>query len=339
MNINFKTALLALSISITPLSTIAGDILNMDTNPEISQYSERPYVVKKGDTLWDISKHFLGNAYFWPEIWYINSQIKNPHLIYPGDKLTLYYDSKNNKYILNVVRLKEEKWNPEGKTTEANNYIPAIDLNKIRQEIGELKIFDSFKEYENTKKSKILSERNNQILIGSGDIIHISKHADLKKGDIVYIYSKPLEIKHNNKTIYESEKVGKALVTKELNNSMEALVQYSRKEIKEDDWISDKNIKLSDQFIPLKNTVGKTDIIKIYENRHYTGKYQHILIDKGYAQGIKEGDVFEIIERARNEDHEDFSKGRVMVYKNYENTSYGLIYKSDIEIHKDDYLK
>ena len=99
------------------------------------------------------------------------------------------------------------------------------------------------------------------------------------------------------------------------------------------------NIQLSDQFIPTRNSVGKTDIVKIYEGRHYTGKYQNILINKGHAQGVKEGDVFDIMENARNEDHEDFSKGKVMVYKTYENTSYALIYQSDIEIHKTDYLK
>src|SRR5262245_1736332 len=49
------------------------------------------YTVKPGDTLWDISKVFLRDAWFWPEIWYVNPQVQNPHLIYPGDKLKLVY--------------------------------------------------------------------------------------------------------------------------------------------------------------------------------------------------------------------------------------------------------
>ena len=339
MDINWKAALLTLGLSISPAFAQTGDVLNMNTNNKISQYSEKPYIVKKGDTLWDISQHFLGNAYYWPEIWYVNSQIENPHLIYPGDELTLYYDAANDNYILNVIRLKEEKWTPEQKISEESAYIPAIDLKKIRQEVGELKIFDTYKEYLNTKKSTLLSERDNQILIGSGDIIHISKHHDLNKGDVIYIYSQPEEINFQGNTYYETEKVGRATITKELTNSLEALVHYSKKEIKEDDWITDQNIKLSDSFVPVHNSVGKTNIVKIYEGRHYTGKHQNILIDKGYSQGVKEGDVFDIVEKARNEDHEDFVKGKVMVYKTYENTSYALIYQNDIEIHKDDYLK
>jgi len=47
------------------------------------------YTIKPGDTLWDLAFSFLGNPFDWQRIWEINPYIKNPDLIYPGDKLAI----------------------------------------------------------------------------------------------------------------------------------------------------------------------------------------------------------------------------------------------------------
>ncbi len=58
------------------------------------------YVVVKGDTLWDISALYLDSPWLWPRLWQINPDIDNPHLIYPGDKLSLVW--KNGQPMLSL---------------------------------------------------------------------------------------------------------------------------------------------------------------------------------------------------------------------------------------------
>ena len=86
------------------------------------------YVVKRGDTLWDISAKFLKKPWLWPEIWQANPQIKNPHLIYPGDVLSLAY--------LDRVTLQA------GPRDEAP--IGAIPLSDIEPFLKNLRVTDSF---------------------------------------------------------------------------------------------------------------------------------------------------------------------------------------------------
>ncbi len=56
--------------------------------------------MKRGDTLWGIAKVFLRDPWYWPEIWQVNPQVHNPHLIYPGDTLRLVYIDGQPQIVL-----------------------------------------------------------------------------------------------------------------------------------------------------------------------------------------------------------------------------------------------
>lgn len=65
-------------------AVVAADVAIRPDRPDV-------YVVQKGDTLWSIAARFLRHPWQWPEIWQANPQIRNPHRIFPGDRLSLVY--------------------------------------------------------------------------------------------------------------------------------------------------------------------------------------------------------------------------------------------------------
>ena len=90
------------------------------------------YVVRKGDTLWDISGRFLQQPWQWPELWERNPQINNPHLIYPGDIVSLVY--RDGKPMLTVRRAGGRpvvRLGPEVRSEPLETAVPAIPLDAI----------------------------------------------------------------------------------------------------------------------------------------------------------------------------------------------------------------
>ena len=106
---------------------------------ELKLNPEHPgeYMVVKGDTLWDISARFLKQPWRWQEIWGVNPQIKNPHLIYPGDVVSLSF--KDGKPVLNLERAgqvtvgRNVKLSPIIRSSENIEAIPAIPIDAIQQ--------------------------------------------------------------------------------------------------------------------------------------------------------------------------------------------------------------
>jgi len=60
----------------------------------VAQEQDEPtiYVIKQGDTLWGLSERFIKDPNYWPNMWSKNSQITNPHVIYPGQKVRVFPD-------------------------------------------------------------------------------------------------------------------------------------------------------------------------------------------------------------------------------------------------------
>ncbi len=97
----------------------------------IKEDAPQQYVVKKGDTLWDISGIYLEKPWLWPKLWRWNPQINNPHLIYPGDMISLQYDADGNPVL--TVNKRYKKLSPDIKTSiKKTEPVTTIPFNYIQ---------------------------------------------------------------------------------------------------------------------------------------------------------------------------------------------------------------
>lgn len=110
-----KTAL----VICTAVSCFAVSRVAVAANIELKTNAPTAYEVIKGDTLWDISALYLDSPWLWPKLWRANPTINNPHLIYPGDKLTLIW--RDGQPILEL-----KPAHTVGETESANQALSAL---------------------------------------------------------------------------------------------------------------------------------------------------------------------------------------------------------------------
>jgi hypothetical protein len=120
-----KSPLVAIMLALSAAFPAVADVLT------IKKDAPKQYVVKKGDTLWDISGIYLDEPWLWPELWQMNPQIDNPHLIYPGDALALLYDADGNPRL--VINNAYRKLSPQGRITpKGKNAVTTLPLELIK---------------------------------------------------------------------------------------------------------------------------------------------------------------------------------------------------------------
>lgn len=120
-----KFAAVVTLMVISGFFNVVADVLKIRADAPVS------YVVKKGDTLWDISALYLNEPWLWPQLWQMNPQVNNPHLIYPGDTLALTYDAQGRPRL--TVNNKVKRLSPTSrKTLKSADAVSTLPLSMIR---------------------------------------------------------------------------------------------------------------------------------------------------------------------------------------------------------------
>ncbi|MGH8377944.1 MAG: LysM peptidoglycan-binding domain-containing protein [Gammaproteobacteria bacterium] len=331
--------------------------------PVILPQAPRTYVVKKGDTLWGISSMYLQDPWRWPDIWYANPAIKNPHLIYPGDELMLGYI--NGRPSLTVVRngqvvteateatnLPVEKIEPEIRYTPINAAIPAIPLNSIRQFLTGTRVVSKD---ELANAGYLMRALDDAPIVGVGGEVYARglKPADGNRYNLYRLGDKYVDPDNGDTLGYQATYIGDGSVERWGDPSKLLLTATAQEAMTGDRFLPVATQQLNQNYMPHPpaQTV-KGDIIAVLNGVAEIGQYQVVVLDRGTDAGLDAGTVLGIYSRGKKvSDPHAFDglsssvklpeerEGTLLVFRTYQKVSYGLVMEAKREIHVLDAVK
>ncbi len=334
-----KRLLLGLFLVLQTISVIA-DALNMKPDhPDV-------YFVKKGDTLWDISSTFLENAWRWPEIWHLNQQIENPHLIYPGDKLALVtvtdQATGQPQQKLTVIERGpimlgpgQAKITPQIRTRRIEQAIPTIPLDQISVFLSKSRVED----VETLNNAPyVIAVDGTRIVAGAGDMIYARGNFDDDKTSYgIYRPGKLFEHPDTGEILgVQALAIGATTVKKNDGGVRTLIVDRTDEEVRINDrMLPEIDRKISSNFFPkAPNGPISAEIIAVEGGVTQVGTLDVIVISAGEREGLMAGDVLSI--KQTGEVVKDrltgdliqlpsVTAGLMIVFRTFEKMSYGLV--------------
>lgn len=309
------------------------------------------YVVRKGDTLWDISSMFLDQPWRWPDLWRVNPEIENPHLIYPGDSIRLRYVDGQPTLELSrgdagrTVRLSPEdsdRLQPRVRATPLLNAIPTIDLEAIGPFLTSNRIVS---EADLDGAGYVLQGESGRLLVGAGDVLH-ARRIDAGIGDSLSVLRRAGVYRHpdtNEVLGLEAEEIGVAQVTAVDGDIGTLSVTASRSEIRVTDrLLPTEQRAVSSTFFPSAPGVDvDAHMLAVLDGVTQIGQYSVVALSIGSSDGIEVGNVLAIERRgelvrdriARDEVRvPSVRAGLLMVFRTFERLSYGIVLESALPL-------
>ncbi|MFO1219092.1 MAG: LysM domain-containing protein [Burkholderiaceae bacterium] len=324
---------------------------------ELAPNAPDSHTVQKGDTLWDISKLFLRSPWRWPELWGMNmDQIRNPHLIYPGQVLALV--KVGDRAMLRVAQpagagdapTNTVKLSPRARAeTLDNGAIPSIPLHLIGPFLNDAVVFNTD---ELATAPRIVASQEGRVLMSRGETAYV--RGDLKGGRDFRVFreTKPLNDPVTGELLgYEALFVGNAefvkeggLATADGKNAQIVPATFRMTSIRQEAGVGDRLAPVPPAdysayvpHAPSKPIDGR--IVSIYGEAMSAGQNQIITINKGTRDGVERGHVFALWRAGSlSVDRTDSSKpmmrlpdervGTLFVFRTFDRVAYALIIAS-----------
>lgn len=284
-----RKAIISLILLITPAWTVfAADA------PAIKDGAPERYVVQKGDTLWNISGRYLKEPWRWPELWKMNQeQIRNPHLIYPGDTIVL--DRSGGEARLQLVQLETTKLQPKIRVERSErDALPSIAPSVIEPFLSKPLVV-SADELESAPR--IVATAESRVTLGAGDRA-FAQGITKDKGDQWQIFRRgdPLIDPETKEVLgYEATYLGEARVSKHGDVSTVEITR-SVQEIYRDDRLLPlgKQTPVFSYMPHAPRKPVKARIISAYGSLQETGPMSIVALSKGSKDGLDVGSVLAI---------------------------------------------
>lgn len=319
----------------------------------------RQYTVKKGDTLWGISNLFLQDPWYWPEIWQKNTQIANPHLIFPGDVLTLVYVGGQPQILVNQAQqqavtevsssgLPVRKLSPNIRTSALQASIPSIPGDAIRQFLSKPRVVTK-EELDNAPR--IIASDEKRLILGSGSRVYVRGEIDKERVRFsVFRPGDELRDPESGDILgYEAKYTGDVHITTYDDPASGDLTFTEREVLIGDRLLPEDKSKLENLFFPhIPDRPVDAQIISLYDALFGVAQYQIVVINRGERDGIEVGHLLatytkgavvrDMYDKRRSEPVKlpDERSGLMMIFKTFDRVSYGLTLESRRVIHMND---
>jgi LysM domain-containing protein len=327
-----------------------------DAGPALRAGAPKDYVVKRGDTLWGIANMFLKDPWLWPEIWYVNPDIHNPHRIYPGDKVHLALGG-DGRTALQVVRGSSgTQLEPLLRSSPLEGPIATIPYSAIAAFLSRPGVMSR----DEVKAAPyVVALRDDHQVAGAGHDLYVKKLS----GDTGTRYSvmhidEPLKDPQNGRDLgYMAIYAGTAQLTRTGPVARATLVDSARETLQGDVLIAESSNPTSD-FLPHRPSQAIDGrIIAVVDNVLLAGQYEIAALNRGSQDGLDRGTVLTIEEAQKtSDDHCAYidgkstcfeghstqlpveTEGSLLVFKTYEKMSYALILVSTVPVHINDHV-
>lgn len=291
------------------------------------------YEVVAGDTLWDISARYLRSPWQWPALWQANPQIRNPHLIYPGDILILG-DCQGQPCLTlergqGVVRL-----SPQMRSVPEREAITPIPMDVVRSFLRDHRVVEPGEDVQ--ELAYVVGGDNQRLISGAGDTLYVRGELPARQRLGIYRPGEPYLAADGTLLGDELISIGEAQRISSEGDISRVEVLSANQEVRNNDILLPlEDIPVSEAFTPrapLNQVAGR--IVAVPGGVRFIGRLQVVALDVGTQDGLQPGHVLrvdqqgEVVNDPRTQELIQLpatEAGLVMIFKPYSHMSYALV--------------